>query len=88
MWLELCGEGSWGSQGSVTLKLCRGGVRSPGSPQVRQSVSQLHRACSCQSEVENGHIKEVTDTFTLVQVVDVIMVSRGQRKAEKGGKHF
>lgn len=80
----------WGSQGSVALKLCRGGVRSPGSPQVTQSVSQPHRACSCQSEVENRHIKEVTDTFTLVQVVEVIVVSGGggRRKAEEGGKHF
>lgn len=38
----------------------------------------------CQSEVENRHIKEVTDTFTLVQVVDVIVVSRGRRKTEEG----
>lgn len=64
-----------------------GSGRSPGSPQVRQSVSQPQRACPCQSEVENRHIKEVTDTFTLVQVVDVIVVSRGWRKAEEGCKH-
>lgn len=39
------------------------------------------------SEVENRNIKEITDTFTLVQVVDVIVVSRGWRKSKKGGKH-
>lgn len=84
LWPELCSEPE-----SVALKLCvrlrcRG---SPSSPQVRQSVSQPHRACPRQSEVENRHIKEVTDTFTLIQVVDVIVVSGGRRKAEKGGKH-
>lgn len=42
----------------------------------------------CQSEVEHRHIKEVTNTFALVQVVDVIVVSRGRRKTEEGGKHF
>lgn len=80
----------WGSQKSVALKLCVG-VKCgevPKQPQVRQSVSQPHRACPRQSEVENRHIKEVTDTFTLIQVVDVIVVSRGRRKAEKGSKHF
>lgn len=40
------------------------------------------------SEVENRNIKEITDTFTLVQVVDVIVVSRGWRESEEGGKHF
>lgn len=55
-------------------------------PQV--SLSQPHRARPRRSEVENRHIKEVTDSFTLVQVVDVIVVSRGWRKAEEGGKHF
>lgn len=40
------------------------------------------------SEVENRNIKEITDTFTLIQVVDVIVVSRGWRQSEKGGKHF
>lgn len=78
----------WGSQKSAALKLWGSGERSPGSPQVRQSVSQPQRACSCQSEVENRHIKEVTDTFTLIQVVDVIVVSRRWRKAEEGCKHF
>lgn len=79
----------WGSQESAALKLCRDGVGEvPRQPQVRQSVSQPQRACPCQSEVENRHIKEVTDTFTLVQVVDVIVVSRGWRKAEEGCKHF
>lgn len=77
----------WGSQKSAALKLWGSGERSSGSPQVRQSVSQPQRACSCQSEVENRHIKEVTDTFTLIQVVDVIVVSRGRRKAEEGCKH-
>lgn len=77
----------WGSRKSVALKLWGSGERSPGSPQVRQSVSQPQRACSCQSEVENRHIKEVTDTFTLIQVVDVIVVSRRWRKAEEGCKH-
>lgn len=73
----------------MALKLCvrLRCRRSPGSPQVRQSVSQPHRACPRQSEVENRHIKEVTDTFTLIQVVDVIVVSRRRREAEKGGKH-
>lgn len=61
-----------------------------GGPQAAlrlDSLFQPHRACPHQSEVENRHIKEVTDTFTLIQVVDVIVVSRGRRKAEKGGKH-
>lgn len=53
-----------------------------------QSGSWPHRACLHQSEVENRHIKEITDTFTLIQVVDVIVVSRGRRKAEEGSKHF
>lgn len=77
------------SQVSVALKLCRvGWGRSPSNPQVRQSGSQPHRACPCQSEVKNRHIKEVTDTFTLVQVVDIIMVAGGWRKTEQRGKHF
>lgn len=84
-----CAEGKLGKLESVALKLCvrLRWRRSPGSPQVRQSVSQPHRACPRQSEVENRHIKEVTDTFTLIQVVDVIVVSRRRREAEKGGKH-
>lgn len=79
-----------GTLESVALKLCvrLRCRRSPSSPQVRQSVSQPHRACPRQSEVENRHIKEVTDTFTLIQVVDVIVVSGRRREAEKGGKHF
>ena len=48
---------------------------------------QLHRTCPCQSEFENRNIKEITDTFTLVQVVDVIVVSGRWRKSEEGGKH-
>lgn len=47
-----------------------------------QSGSQPFGVCPCQSEVENRHVKEITDTFTLVQVVDVIVVSRGWRKTE------
>lgn len=39
------------------------------------------------SEFENRNIKEITDTFTLVQVVDVIVVSGRWRKPEEGGKH-
>lgn len=39
------------------------------------------------SEVENRNIKKITDTFTLVQVVDVIVVSGRWRKSEEGGKH-
>lgn len=90
LWPELCSEGQLGKPESVALRLC---VRlrrkgSPSSPQVRQSVSQPHRACPRQSEVENRHIKEVTDTFTLIQVVDVVVVSGGRRKAEKRSKHF
>lgn len=50
-------------------------------------MSQPHRACLCQSEIQDRHVEEVTDTFTLVQVVDVIVVSRGWRKAEERGKH-
>lgn len=90
LWPELCSERKLGKPESVALKLCvrLRCRRSPSSPQVRQSVSQPHRACPRQSEVENRHIKEVTDTFTLIQVVDVIVVSGGRRKAEKGGKHF
>ena len=89
MWPELCSEGRLGKPGVYGSQAVQGwgGGRSPGSPQVRQSVSQPQRACPCQSEVENRHIKEVTDTFTLIQVVDVIVVSRGWRKAEEGCKH-
>lgn len=40
------------------------------------------------SEVENRNIKKITDTFTLIQVVDVIVVSGRWRKSEEGSKHF
>lgn len=46
----------------------------------------LHRTVSL-SEFENRNIKEITDTFTLVQVVDVIVVSGRWRKSKEGGKH-
>ena len=79
----------WGSQESVALKLWRGEVW--GGPQAAalrlDSLCPSHTGRPHQSEVENRHIKEVTDTFTLIQVVDVIVVSGGRRKAEKGGKH-
>lgn len=55
--------------------------------QPRLSGLQLHRTCPGQSEFENRNIKEITDTFTLVQVVDVIVVSGRWRKSEEGGKH-
>lgn len=80
----------WGSQESVVLKLGRSGVG--GGPQAALRLDSLCPSHTGhvprQSEVENRHIKEVTDTFTLIQVVDVIMVSGGRRKAEKRGKHF
>lgn len=80
----------WGSQESVVLKLDRSGVE--GGPQAALRLDSLCPSHTGhvprQSEVENRHIKEVTDTFTLVQVVDVIMISGGRRKAEKRGKHF
>lgn len=40
------------------------------------------------SEVEDRHIKEVTDTFTLIQVIDVVMISRWRGEAEQGSKHW
>lgn len=40
------------------------------------------------SEVEDRHIKKVTDTFTLIQVIDVVVISRWRREAEQGSKHF
>lgn len=39
------------------------------------------------SEFENRNIKEITDTFALIQVVDVIVVSGRWRKPEEGSKH-
>lgn len=71
----------WGSQESVALKPSRGRVGA-GSPQLRQSGSQPFGVYPRQSEVENRHVKEITDTFTLVQVVDVIVVSRGWRETK------
>lgn len=54
-----------------------------------QTVLSAHGSRgSSRSEVEDRHIKEVTDTFAFVQVVDVVMVSRGRREAEQRGKHF
>lgn len=41
-----------------------------------------------QSEVEDWYIKEVTDAFAFIQVVDVVMVSGGRREAEQRSKHF
>lgn len=56
--------------------------------QPHVSLSQPRGVGSCQLEVENWHIEEVTDSFALVQVVDVIVVSRGWREAEERGEHF
>lgn len=94
-WCRCCGQNcavrkGCGSQESVVLKLGRSGVG--GGPQAAFRLDSLCPSHTGhvprQSEVENRHIKEVTDTFTLIQVVDVIMVSGGRRKAEKRGKHF
>ena len=87
---EVCSEGGLGKPGVCGSQAVGewGGERFLDSPQIRQSVSQPERACACQSEVENRRIKEVTDIFTLDQVVDVIVVSRGWRKGEEGCKHF
>lgn len=40
------------------------------------------------SEVEDRHVKEVTDAFALIQVVDVVVISRWRGEAEQGSKHF
>lgn len=40
------------------------------------------------SEVKDRHIKEVTDAFTLVQVIDVVVVSRRRGEAKQGSKHW
>lgn len=40
------------------------------------------------SEVKDRHIKEVTDAFTLIQVIDVVVISRRRGEAEQGSKHF
>lgn len=40
------------------------------------------------SDVEDRHIKEVTDTFTLIQVIDVVVISRWRGEAEQGSKHW
>ena len=87
---EVCSEGGLGKPGVCGSQAVGewGGERSLDSPQIRESVSQPERACACQSEVENRRIKEVTDIFTLHQLVDVIVVSRGWRKGEEGCKHF
>lgn len=40
------------------------------------------------SDVEDRHIKEVTDTFTVIQVIDVVVISRRRGEAEQGSKHW
>lgn len=40
------------------------------------------------SEVKDRHIEEVTDAFALIQVVDVVVISRRRGEAEQGSKHF
>lgn len=39
------------------------------------------------SEVEDRHVKEVTDAFALIQVIDVVVISRRRGEAEQGSKH-
>ena len=36
--------------------------------------------------LEDGHIEEVTQAFTLVQIVDVVMVTRGRREPQQWGE--
>lgn len=40
------------------------------------------------SEVEDRHVKEVTDAFTLIQVIDVVVISRWRGEAEQWSKHW
>lgn len=51
------------------------------------SGSAAH-SCTEESEVEDRHFKEVTDTFALIQVVDVVMISRWRGEVEQGSKHW
>jgi len=39
------------------------------------------------SQVEDRHVKEVTDAFALIQVIDVVVISRWRGEAEQGSKH-
>lgn len=40
-----------------------------------------------ESEVKDRHIEEVADAFALIQVVDVVVISRRGGEAEQGSKH-
>lgn len=72
------------SQG-LSLKL---GVGVGAVPKWLPAQTVWVAAAQDMSEVENRNIKKITDTFTLVQVVDVIVVSGRWRKSEEGSKHF
>lgn len=84
-WLELS---NWGRlrkprvRGSLKL-----GVEVGAVPKWLPGQTVWVAAAQDMSEVENRNIKKITDTFTLVQVVDVIVVSGRWRKSEEGGKH-
>lgn len=45
------------------------------------------RGCAEDSEVEDRHVEEVTDAFTLIQVIDVVVISRWRGEAEQGSEH-
>lgn len=38
--------------------------------------------------MEDRHIKEVADAFALIQIVDVVVISRWRGEAEQGSKHW
>lgn len=84
------GTVQWGRLGKpevMALKLCGSGEKTEAASRS-DSLCPSHKGhVLCGQRVENRHIKEVRDTFTLNQVVDVIVVSRG---GEGGGgcKHF
>lgn len=47
-----------------------------------------YRNLTWRSEVEDGDVEEVTQALRLVQVVDVVVVTRRRGETQQGREHF